>query len=51
MNELQESVQKVGQIAYSQAAGGAQAGPTPDDGPPDEESPPEDTVEGEFREV
>ena len=48
VNELQESVQKVGQAIYSQ---------TSDQGNPGEETPtsddsvPEDTVEGEFREV
>lgn len=48
VNELQESVQKVGQAIYSE---------TSDQGNPGEETPasednsPEDTVEGEFREV
>ena len=56
VNELQESLQKVGQAVYSQS--GAAAGAAPDDAPP---SPPgsdgsgssddDDTVEGKFREV
>ena len=44
--ELQESVQKVGQAVYSQPGGPEDAPPPPDDG-----EPPEGTVEGEFREV
>ena len=58
LNELQESLQKVGQAVYSQAGAGAgpgeppppgaDAGPGPDSGPgPDDDN----TVEGEFREV
>ena len=51
MNELQESMQKVGQAVYSQAGAppGSQAPPPPPGG----ETPPndDDTVEGEFREV
>ncbi len=58
LNDLQESLQKVGQAVYSQA--GAAAGPGPGDMPP---PPPgadgpadggpgdDDTVEGKFREV
>ncbi len=53
--ELQESMQKVGQIVYSQAGGGEGGAPPPDDmadGPGnDGDGPPEGTVEGEFREV
>jgi molecular chaperone DnaK len=51
--ELQESMQKVGQIVYSQAGGGeGGAPPPPGDGMGgDGEGPPEGTVEGEFREV
>ena len=53
MNELQESLQKVGQAVYAQQQPGAGAPPPPpgaDDGPT---PPPDDdnTVEGEFREV
>ena len=53
MNELQESLQKVGQAVYAQQQPGAGAPPPPpgaDDGPtrgPDDDN----TVEGEFREV
>jgi molecular chaperone DnaK len=51
--ELQETIQKVGELVYSQAAGplppeDGQA-PPPEDGSAEE--PPEDAVEGEFREV
>ena len=47
--ELQTTIQKVGEIVYSQAgATRPEAGPA--EGGPDEE-PPEGTVEGEFREV
>ncbi|MCH8869291.1 MAG: molecular chaperone DnaK [Chloroflexi bacterium] len=51
--ELQESMQKVGQIVYSQAgAGDGGAPPPPGDGSGNgDEGPPEGTVEGEFREV
>ena len=60
LNELQETLQKVGQAVYSQAGAGAGAGPGDppppgaDAGPgPDGGSGPDDdnTVEGEFREV
>ena len=44
--ELQESLQKVGQAVYSQAGGPGEASPPSDNG-----EPPEGTVEGEFREV
>ena len=53
VQELQESIQKVGELVYSQANA-----PAAEDGqaaPPSEDSgaeePPEDAVEGEFREV
>ena len=58
LNELQESLQKVGQAVYSQA--GAGAGPGPGDMPPpppgadsptDSGPDDDDTVEGKFREV
>ena len=60
VNELQESLQKVGQAVYSQS--GAAAGAAPDDTPGDGTPPPpgsdgsgssddDDTVEGKFREV
>ena len=53
VQELQESIQKVGELVYSQAnAPGAedgQAAPPSEDGGAEE--PPEDAVEGEFREV
>ena len=52
MNDLNESVQKLGQAVYSQAGAGPQAGGT--EGEPGQASQgdqPEDTVEGEFREV
>ena len=59
VNELQESLQKVGQAVYSQS--GAAAGAAPDDTPGDTPPPPgsdgsgstddDDTVEGKFREV
>ena len=58
LNELQESLQKVGQAVYSQA--GAGAGPGPGDmpppppgaeGPTDSGPDDDDTVEGKFREV
>ncbi|MCH8061310.1 MAG: molecular chaperone DnaK [Chloroflexi bacterium] len=44
--ELQESLQKVGQAVYSQPGGPGEAPPSSDNG-----EPPEGTVEGEFREV
>ena len=59
VNELQESLQKVGQAVYSQS----QAGATPGDATSDDAPPPppgsdgsgssddDNTVEGEFREV
>lgn len=55
--ELQESMQKVGQIVYSQAGGGEGGAPPPPDADmggdasDGDEGPPEGTVEGEFREV
>ena len=58
LNDLQESLQKVGQAVYSQA--GAAAGPGPGDmpppppgaeGPTDTGPGDDDTVEGKFREV
>ena len=54
VQELQASIQKVGELVYSQAAGAAtgdgQASP-PGDAADGESEPPEDAVEGEFREV
>ncbi len=44
MNDLTNSLQKVGQMVYSQAGGG-QSGPRPGDGGDD------DTIEGEYRQV
>ncbi|MFP6652820.1 MAG: molecular chaperone DnaK [Dehalococcoidia bacterium] len=53
VRELQESIQKVGELVYSQAnapaAEDGQAAPSSEDGGAEE--PPEDAVEGEFREV
>ena len=53
VQELQESIQKVGELVYSQATAPAaedgQAAPPSEDGGAEE--PPEDAVEGEFREV
>ncbi len=53
VQELQESIQKVGELVYSQAnapaAEDGQAAPSSEDGGTEE--PPEDAVEGEFREV
>ena len=53
VQELQESIQKVGELVYSQANAPAaeddQAAPPSEDGGAEE--PPEDAVEGEFREV
>ena len=54
LNDLQESLQKVGQAVYSQAGAGAAPGDTPPpgpDGPPDPNPDNDDTVEGKFREV
>ncbi len=58
LNELQESLQKVGQAVYSQAGAGAGAGPGDmpppppgADGPADSGPDDDDTVEGKFREV
>ena len=55
LNDLQESLQKVGQAVYSQAGAGAGPGDMPPpppsaDGPADTD-PDDDTVEGKFREV
>ena len=56
LNELQESLQKVGQAVYSQAGAGAGPGDMPPP-PPGAEGPTtdtpndDDTVEGKFREV
>ncbi len=53
LNELQESLQKVGQAVYSQPGAEASDMPTPPpsgDGPADG-GPDDDTVEGKFREV
>ena len=53
LNELQESLQKVGQAVYSQTgAGPGQQPPPPDTDPSSTPNPDDDnTVEGEFREV
>ena len=54
LNELQESLQKVGQAVYSQAGAGAADAPPPggEGSPPTEGASDDDnTVEGEFREV
>ena len=56
LNELQESLQKVGQAVYSQAGAGAGPGDMPPppsgaDGPADSGPSDDDTVEGKFREV
>ena len=56
LNELQESLQKVGQAVYSQAGAGAGPGDMPPpppgaEGPSDVGSDDDDTVEGKFREV
>ena len=51
--ELQTTIQKVGEIVYSQT-GAPEAGADPEEGSADggsDEGPPEGTVEGEFREV
>ena len=53
VQELQSTIQKVGEIVYSQT-GAPEGGPGPDagaDGGSEEEPPDEGTVEGEFREV
>ena len=49
MQDLQTSLQKVGQAVYSQAGGPPE--PPPETGSDPSEPPPEGTVEGEFREV
>ena len=49
MQDLQTSLQKVGQAVYSQAGGPPE--PPPETGSDPSEPPPEDTVEGEYREV
>ena len=52
LNDLNETIQRVGQAAYSQQQGGGPGGPQaggPQSGPGDE--PPGGTVEGEYREV
>ena len=52
MNDLNESVQKLGQAVYSQTGAGPQAaGPEGEPGQAPQGDQPEDTVEGEFREV
>ena len=50
--ELQEALQRVGELVYSQT-GGPGDGQAPQEGPGEEpaEETPEETVEGEFREV
>ena len=47
--ELQASLQRVGEVVYSQAEGTGDDQTPPEEGPGEE--PPEETVEGEFREV
>ena len=49
MQDLQTSLQKVGQAVYSQAGGPTE--PTAETGSDPSEPPPEGTVEGEYREV
>ena len=53
LNELQESLQKVGQAVYSQTGAGPGQQPPPPDADPSSTPNPDDdnTVEGEFREV
>jgi molecular chaperone DnaK len=54
LQDLQTSVQKVGEIIYrqtSEAEGPPPEGPQPEGETGDEEPKPEDTVEGEYREV
>ena len=56
LNELQESLQKVGQAVYSQTGAGAGPGDMPPpppgaEGPADSGPDDDDTVEGKFREV
>ena len=56
LNELQESLQKVGQAVYSQAGAGTGPGDMPPpppgaEGPTDSGPDDDDTVEGKFREV
>ena len=49
MQELQGTVQKVGQAVYSQGGAPPDGSAEEENAPPD--TPPEGTVEGEFREV
>ena len=51
LQDLQSSVQKVGEIVYSQAGGPDEGAAPPGEGEGGEESPPDETVEGEYREV
>ena len=52
MQDLQTSLQKVGQAVYSQSGGpGGPSEPPPEGESNASEPPPEDTVEGEYREV
>ena len=51
LQDLQSSVQKVGEIVYSQAGGPDAAAAPPGEVEGGEESPPDETVEGEYREV
>ncbi|MCH8309802.1 MAG: molecular chaperone DnaK, partial [Chloroflexi bacterium] len=54
VQELQASIQKVGELVYSQAGSAATGdgqAPPPGDAADGESEPPEDAVEGEFREV
>ena len=52
LSELQTSLQKVGELVYSQTGGG-EGGPSApgDDGASGGDDSAEETVEGEFREV
>jgi molecular chaperone DnaK len=52
MQELQASLQKVGEAVYGQPEEQG-AGPAPEEGSEEgsEDKPPDETVEGEFREV
>ncbi len=52
MNDLSTSVQKIGQMVYTEGAeSGQPADPTDETDPDDQGEKPEDTVEGEYREV
>ena len=51
MRELETSLQKVGQLVYSQTGGTGGDGPAESAEGGSDQEPPEETVEGEFREV